>query len=110
MVAMAATHFQKVEAFLQALGTTRSPQMLVMVSRILAGASIQQVTMSYAAQQNFQLQVILATPYGETDSPYESTNINDAGLLRHFGIMTMNGQPLFDGFYALHLGLEETPA
>jgi hypothetical protein len=39
-----------------------------------------------------------------TTAIYESTNIRDAALLRHLGIMTINGAPVFDGFYALRSG------
>lgn len=94
-------HTSLVTAFLQALGATRTPQMLVMVSRILEGAEISEVQMEYRSEQSFRLRVVLATPYGEVDPPYETSDINDASLLRHFGIMKTSDKPLFDGFYAL---------
>lgn len=98
------SHSMQVCAFLQALGATRAPAMLVMVWRIIQGMNISQVQMSYEAEKMFNLRVRLAPPGGQADEVYESTNINDAALLRHFGIMIMNDKPLFDGFYALTVG------
>jgi len=93
----------KVAAFLQALAASRSPEMLVMVWRILQGLSIRDVTMAYHEWAPFNLNVTLARPGGEQDSleTYQTTDINDAALLRHFGIMTLGDKPLFDGFFPL---------
>jgi hypothetical protein len=93
----------KIRAFLQALAATRSPEMLVMVWRILQGVSIRQVDMSYREQEAFSLVVILACPGVEHDDleRYSSQDINDAALVRYFGITTVNGRPVFDGFFPL---------
>jgi hypothetical protein len=96
---------QKVRAFLQAIGTSSSVEMLVMVWRILQGLSIREVTMNYREREAFRLTVTLARP-GEGQAileEYQSQDINDAALLRHFGIATISGQPLFDGFYPLRV-------
>jgi hypothetical protein len=94
-------HPSQVNAFIQALGAVRTPQMLVMVWRIIQGMTISRVEMSYEEQAAFHLRVVLASPYGESDEVFESSNIDDASLLRHFGAMKMDDKPLFDGFYAL---------
>jgi hypothetical protein len=95
----------KVRAFLQALGASPSAAMLVMVWRILQGLSIREVEMTYREQEAFRLTVILA---GQGDGQevlevYRSQDINDAALVRHFGIATISGRPLFDGFYPLRV-------
>lgn len=41
----------------------------------------------------------LPTDNGDELEQYSSDSINDAILLRHFGITTLNGRPLFDGFF-----------
>jgi hypothetical protein len=91
----------KIRAFLQALGASRNPEMLLMVWRILEGLSIREVTMSYREQESFTLNITLARPGEEEDEleAYRSNDINDAALLRHFGITTVDGRPLFDGFF-----------
>jgi hypothetical protein len=95
----------KVQAFLQALCTSHSAEMLVMVWRILQGLSIREVTMNYKERDTFNLTVKLARPddLKEVQEEYRSGDINDAALLRHLGIATISGQPLLDGFYPLRL-------
>jgi hypothetical protein len=95
----------KVRAFLQALGTSQSADMLVMVWRILQGLSIRSVMMDYREQDHFGLVVVLARPGDEQDvsEEYLSSDINDAALVRHFGITTIDGLPLFDGFLPMRI-------
>ncbi|MBI4580709.1 MAG: hypothetical protein HY718_13465 [Planctomycetes bacterium] len=89
----------KVRAFLQALGSTESPEMLLMVWRILEGRGIQSVHLEYRLQKTFSLHVCLQSVHGEPDEKYKSANVYDAVLLRHLGIMTMDNEPILDGFY-----------
>lgn len=91
----------RVRAFLQALGGTRTPGMLLMVWRIIQGMEVKEIQMGYERQQSFEVRVILESPYGEQDEPYVSGNIHDFALFRHIGIMEIGGAPVFDGFYAL---------
>jgi hypothetical protein len=91
----------KVRAFLQALGASSNPEMLLMVWRILQGLSIREVAMHYREQEAFSLRVTLARPGDEQDEleTYQTNDINDAALLRNFGITTVDGRPLFHGFF-----------
>ncbi len=91
----------KIRAFLQALGVSRDPEMLLMVWRILQGLTIREVVMNYREQETFSLSVTLARPGDEHDEleKYRTSDINDAALIRHFGITTVDRRPLFDGFF-----------
>jgi hypothetical protein len=93
----------KIRAFLQALGVSGNPDMLLMVWRILQGLSIREVAMTYREQEAFSFSVTLARPGEEHDEleRYHTDDINDAALLRHFGITTVGRRPLFDGFFPL---------
>lgn len=91
----------KIKGFLQALGGTRTPEMLLMVWRIIQGMEIQELQIAYQRQQSFEVRVVLVSPYGEPEEPYISRSINDFALFRHIGIMEISGAPVFDGFYAL---------
>jgi hypothetical protein len=93
----------KVQAFLQMLASL-SPDMLVMVWRILQGMGVAAIRMEYDAEASFNLHLRLVSP-GDLSSveEYASTDIDDAVVLRHMGISKMNGRPLFDGFYALNV-------
>lgn len=90
---------QRVKAFLQSLRGTRSPDMLLMVWRILEGMSVKSIQMNYRQKQTFELEVVLSSPGGEGDESYTTTNIRDFALLRHVGILEFDGKPIFDGFY-----------
>jgi hypothetical protein len=93
----------KIRAFLQALGVSGNTNMLLMVWRVLQGLTIREVAMNYREQETFSLSVTLARPGEEHDEleTYCTNDINDAALLRHFGITTVEGRPLFDGFFPL---------
>jgi hypothetical protein len=93
----------KIRALLQALGVSGNPEMLLMVWRILQGLSVRQVSLTYREQEHFSLSVTLASQGEKQDEPetYHTNDINDAALLRHFGITTVDGKPLFDGFFPL---------
>jgi hypothetical protein len=91
----------KIRAFLQALGVSGSPQMLLMVWRVLQGLNIREAQMSYRELEAFSLSVTLARADDEQEEleTYSTHDINDAALLRNFGITTIDGHPLFDGFF-----------
>lgn len=93
-----------VRAFFQALSGTCTPQMLLMVWRILQGVSIKAVNLSYGYQGSFSASIVLQAIDGTNDPPYESTDIFDFALFRHLGILKIDGKPVLEGFYALQLG------
>jgi hypothetical protein len=93
----------KAAALLQAVSATQNPEMMVLAWRILQGADIHALSLTYQNRREFRLRAELSPASGETPDVYESTDIVDATLLRHLGITKVNGQPLFDGFYALRL-------
>lgn len=96
-------HPVQVKAFLQALGGTRTAAMLLMAWRVIQGMEIKTVYMEYLRRDSFRLRVILGSPYSNNDEEYESPNINDFSLLRHFAVMEINHKPVFDGFYPLRV-------
>ena len=101
IVAEFARNPQKVRGFFQALGGTRTPDMLLMAWRIIQGMEIKEIQLSYQRQQAFEVRVVLQSPYGGEDAPYISSNIHDFALLRQIGVHEVSGRPVFDGFYAL---------
>jgi len=94
---------QRIKGFFQALGGTRTPEMLLMAWRIIQGMEIRDVQLSYSRRNSFLLRVVLESPSGEQDPPYESTNIQDFALFRHIGILEIDHRPVFDGFYPLRV-------
>jgi hypothetical protein len=94
---------QRVRGFFQALGGTRTTEMLLMVWRIMQGMEIRDVQVGYRRQQEFTMTVVLESPYGVEEDPYTSKNINDFTLFRHIGVLEISGRPVLDGFYALRV-------
>jgi hypothetical protein len=92
---------QRTRGFFQALGGGRTPEMLLMVWRIIQGMQVMEIVIDYRLRESFRARVVLVSPHGEEDAPYASTDIHDFTLLRHIGILEMGGAPVFDGFYAL---------
>jgi hypothetical protein len=94
---------QRMRGFFQALAGACTTEMLLMVWRIMQGIEIKDIRIGYRRQQEFNVTVILESPFGEEDKPYTSTDINDFTLLRHIGAFEISGQPVLDGFYPLRL-------
>ena len=74
-----------VRAFLQALGVSKNPDMLLMVWRILQGLSIREVVMKYREQEAFNLTVTLARP-GEQQDELETYRTDDFNAPRSSAI------------------------
>jgi hypothetical protein len=62
---------------------------------------IADLQMRYSLESSFMLSVTLQSSFSDLEAElYTSEDINDAALLRHFGIMKVNNRPVFDGFFA----------
>jgi hypothetical protein len=94
---------RQVRAFFQALGGSRTPEMLLMVWRIIQGMEVKDIQLSYHRQKSFKVDVVLESQDGEQDERYTSTNVHDFALFRHIGILEIGGRPVLDGFYALRV-------
>jgi hypothetical protein len=90
---------QRVQGFFQASGVSVNLDTLLIVWRVIPGMEIKGLPVSNVRQESFELRVVLESPYGEEDPPYQSTDIDDFKLLRHVGIFKLGGNPVFDGFY-----------
>ena len=83
---------QKVRGFFQALGGTRTPEMLLMVWRIIQGMEIKDIQLSYQRQQAFEVRVVLQSPYGEEDAPYARRTFTTLPCCAD-GIHEISGRP-----------------
>lgn len=93
----------RVKGFFQILGSSCTPDILVMAWRLTQGMEIKRVDLEYHRQSSFQMRIVLESPYGEEDQPYISSDINDFKSFRHIGIMQIGNAPVFDGFYPLRI-------
>jgi len=62
-------HPLQVRGFFQSLGGTRTPEMLLMVWRIIQGMEVKEVDRSYRRQQCVSARVIVESAKGEQDPP-----------------------------------------
>lgn len=74
-----------------------------MVWRIIQESKSKCVTLDYKIWDKFELSVVLESPEGIEDPPYQTKSINDFTLFRHIGILVASGRPVFDGFYPLRV-------
>lgn len=100
----------KVQAFLQALLSGCSPEILVAVWRILRGAEISSLTLTYKndspfdrQSSAFKLEIALksAETERELSEVYTSNDIVDVSVINHLGAMTIDGYPWLGDFYPL---------
>jgi len=98
--AMLASNPHKATAFLQALLSVTEAQALMMVWRILHGDEIVSVSVKYHESDRFELVVDLRAQGGGGITSFQTHDITCAPLLGHFGIIIIDGQPAFSGFYA----------
>ena len=89
-------------AFFQAFsGAKLSLDMRIMIWRMLLGSEILAVQFHYTRDQDAELRISIRSPYGDPEPDYCSKNLWDFAVLRHLGILTVNGNPVLDGYYAL---------
>ncbi len=93
-------HERVLEPFFQALAHPMSTAMRVMVLRMTEGATVLELDYRYVARDSSFLRVRILGKDGQTDT-FESDDLWDAEVLRHFGMMKMHGKPILDGYYAL---------
>jgi hypothetical protein len=98
-----ATNPSRVKAFFQCLGGKKSPEILLMVWRVLEGWLMTDVQVSYRARDHFEVSVVLESPEGATSPPYRSSNVFDFDVFRHVLLMEVDGRPQFDGFAPLRI-------
>ena len=102
LLAEASDNPHKARAIFQALGAS-SPDIVALVWRVLDGDAIAAIDLHYRQEDAFTLDVELVGTLTGRATRFRSTEIEDATLLRHLGIMRMGDKPLFDGYYALDL-------
>lgn len=87
-------------ALLQALAASVSPPLLAMVARVLLRkAEVVEVRFDFVSQRSSRLHLVVADPEGARHE-FDSDRLWDVEVLRHFGLMMVDGKPAIDGFYA----------
>jgi hypothetical protein len=87
-------------AFFQVDTLRASPEMKVLVWRLLLGYEITRLECHYRAGHSFRLKVTIRSPYGSNEESYESTDPSDFRILRHIGLIGVGDQTHLQGYYA----------
>lgn len=88
---------------IQAFASPLSAPIRLMIYCILRGAEIRRVHYDYEHKRRSHLAIEIELPNGQTQS-FESDDLWDAEVLRHFGMAKRAERPILDGYYAFRRG------
>ncbi len=84
---------------IQAFASPTSASIRVMIYCILKGAEIRRVRYDYELERHSQLTIDIELSDART-LRFESEDLWDAEVLRHFGMTKRGGRPILEGYYA----------
>lgn len=90
----------KLDAFLEALVSLRTAEMLAAAWRVIQGMQIESLQMRFRHAESFSLALTLRSPYGETEN-YSTSDIDDMTFVRHLMKSKSDNRPIINGFFAL---------
>jgi len=93
----------RVDALLQALVFSVSPEMLAMMWMVLMGAQIEEISYGYSRGAKSQLKVEILLPDRITKLAFHSAEHRDASLLKMMALSTSNGLPVVGDFSPLYV-------
>ncbi len=88
---------------IQAFASPLSAPIRVMIYCILKGAGIRRVHYDYEHERRSHLVIELELPTGQA-LRFESEELWDVEVLRHFGMTQRGGRPVLEGYYAFRRG------
>lgn len=90
----------KLDAFLEALVSLKSPEMLTAAWRMIQGMQLDSLDLKFESAKAFSLKVSLESPYGEPET-YSTDDIDDMNFVRHLMKSKSGDRPIINGFFAL---------
>ena len=94
------TNPYKLDAFLEALVTLRTSEMIAAAWRIIQGMQVEKIDMQFEYGKSFALRIALLSPDGKIED-YSTSDIVDMNFLRHLIKSKSDNQPIINGFFAL---------
>jgi len=94
------TNSYKPDAFLEALVSLRTSELIAAAWRIIQGMQVEQIEMQFEYGKSFALRISLLSPYGENED-YSTSDIDDMNFLRHLIKSNSDNRPIINGFFAL---------
>jgi len=97
----------KAAAFFHLDSLLASREMKILIWRLMLGVDIDKIDLKYKAGKVFALRITLIAPYDveeEAKEEYVTTSTSDFRVLRHFGLMGVEGGFEIQGYYGLKGG------
>jgi len=97
----------KAAAFFHLDSLRASREMKILIWRLMLGADIEQIDLKYKAGKVFALRITLIAPCDveeEDKEEYVTTSTSDFRVLRHFGLIGVEGGFEIQGYYGLKGG------
>jgi len=94
------TNPYKLDAFLEALVSLRTSEMIAAAWRIIQGMQVEKIEMQFEYGKSFALRIWLLSPYDENED-YSTNDIDDMNFLRHLIKSKSDNRPIINGFFAL---------
>ena len=88
------------DAFLEALVSLRTSEMIAAAWRVIQGMQVEKIEMQFEYGKSFALRISLLSPYGEIED-YSTSDIVDMNFLRHLIKSKSDNRPIINGFFAL---------
>lgn len=90
----------KVDAFLEAMVSLKSVEILAAAWRLIQGMQVQALDLRYQHADSFSMTVTLESPYNETEV-YQTSDIDDMNFVRHLMKSKSGNRPIINGFFSL---------
>lgn len=93
----------RVAAFLQLFASSCGTEILAMSWALLHDATVSHIELQFRQQEDFALSVVLDIGCEGEKLAFESDYIFDLTVLRHLGLMKVDGRPVVSGLYPLNM-------
>lgn len=93
----------EMKPFIQCFAVPMTNRIRAMVYCLLEGAELVELQFAYRRKSSAHLVAVIELADGHKES-FESHELWDAEVLRHFGLMKMGGRPVMHGYYAFRDG------
>ena len=93
----------EMKPFIQCFAVPMTNRIRAMVYCLLDGAELVELQFAYKRKRSVRLHAVVELADGHME-PFESHDLWDAEVLRHFGLMKMGDRPVIHGYYAFRGG------
>jgi len=90
----------KLDAFLEALVSLKSSEMIAAAWRMIQGMQLESLELKFNYAKTFSMQISLKSPCDQSET-YSTGDIDDMNFVRHLMKSKSGDRPIINGFFAL---------